>query len=107
MVPSTPVKTDQPTTSLICGYFDFDSPQDNLILDAMPDLIHIKNEEPARTSMLDHAGAQRIFQLLTQTACYRREVSGKDGISDADVTSTTNVDVYFCDRQNLFWLVSR
>lgn len=36
---------------------------------------------------LVHAGAQRIFQLLTQVACYRREVSGKDGISDTDVTS--------------------
>lgn len=36
---------------------------------------------------LVHAGAQRIFQLLTQVACYRRAVSGKDGISDADVTS--------------------
>jgi small GTP-binding protein len=36
---------------------------------------------------LIHAGAQRIFQLLTQVACYRREVAGKDGISDADVTS--------------------
>ena len=36
---------------------------------------------------LAHAGAQRIFQLLTQVACYRLEVSAKDGISDADVTS--------------------
>lgn len=55
MAPSTPMEpeTDEPTTSLICGYFDFDSPQANPILDAMPDLIHIKNEDPARTSMLD------------------------------------------------------
>ncbi len=53
--PSPPMEpeTDEPTTSLICGYFDFDSPQANPILDAMPDLIHIKNEDPARTSMLD------------------------------------------------------
>ena len=36
---------------------------------------------------LVHAGAQCIFQLLTQVACYRLEVSAKDGISDADVTS--------------------
>jgi hypothetical protein len=34
-----------------------------------------------------HAAAQRIFQLLTEVTCYRREVAGKDGISDADVTS--------------------
>ena len=55
MAPSPPLEpeTDEPTTSLICGYFDFDSPQANPILDAMPDLIHIKNEDPARTSMLD------------------------------------------------------
>ncbi len=36
---------------------------------------------------LVHAAAQRIFQLLTEVACYRREVSDKHGISDADVTS--------------------
>ncbi|HHJ36403.1 MAG TPA: DUF3482 domain-containing protein [Gammaproteobacteria bacterium] len=36
---------------------------------------------------LVHAAAQRIFQLLTEVACYRREVAGKEGISDADVTS--------------------
>ena len=55
IAPSPPVQpdTDEPTTSLICGYFDFDSPQANPILDTMPDLIHIKNEDPARTAMLD------------------------------------------------------
>jgi AraC-like DNA-binding protein len=51
--PAAQPDTDEPTTSLICGYFDFESPQANPILDAMPDLIHIKNEDPARTSMLD------------------------------------------------------
>ena len=39
---------------------------------------------------LVHAGAQRIFLLLTQVACYRREVAGKGGISDVDVTSMQN-----------------
>ncbi len=39
---------------------------------------------------LAHAGAQRIFQLLTEVACYRLEVAGKDGISDAEVTSMQN-----------------
>ena len=39
---------------------------------------------------LVHAAAQRIFQLLTEVACYRREVAGKGGISDADVTSMQN-----------------
>jgi hypothetical protein len=36
---------------------------------------------------LVHAAAQSIFQLLTRVACYRREVAGKGGISDADVAS--------------------
>jgi len=36
---------------------------------------------------LVHAAAQRIFQLLTEVACYRLEVAAKDGISDTDVTS--------------------
>ena len=36
---------------------------------------------------LTHAAAQRIFQLLTEVACYRREVEAKSGISQTDVTS--------------------
>ncbi len=39
---------------------------------------------------LVHAGAQRIFQLITEVACYRREVAGEDGIADADITSMQN-----------------
>lgn len=62
MVPSLPVQseTDEPTTSLICGYFDIESPQANPILDAMPDLIHIKNEDAARSYMLD-----AVLRLIT------------------------------------------
>ncbi len=41
---------------------------------------------------LTHAAAQRIFQLLAEVACHRREVAGREvagkrGISQADVTS--------------------
>ena len=36
---------------------------------------------------LIHAAAQRIFQLLTEVASYRLEVTGKEGITDADVSS--------------------
>jgi len=39
---------------------------------------------------LVHAAARRIFQLLTQVACYRLEVNGKDGISDADMNAMQN-----------------
>ncbi len=44
---------------------------------------------------LNHAAARRIFQLITEVACYRREVAGrevagKSGISQNDVTSMQN-----------------
>jgi len=39
---------------------------------------------------LVHAAALRIFHLLTQVACYRLEVTAKDGVSDADMTSMQN-----------------
>lgn len=52
--PPRPAGADEiPSTSLICGYFDFESPQINPLLDAMPDLVHIKNEDPARTSAMN------------------------------------------------------
>jgi AraC-like DNA-binding protein len=49
-VPAGPDET--PATSLICGYFDFESPQANPLLDVMPDVVHIKNEDPGRTSAM-------------------------------------------------------
>ena len=36
---------------------------------------------------LTHAAARRIFQLLTEVACYRREVAGKGSLPRADVDS--------------------
>lgn len=52
--PPIPAGPDEiPTTSLICGYFDFDSPQANPLLDAMSDVVHIKNEDPGRTSAMN------------------------------------------------------
>lgn len=36
---------------------------------------------------LAHAAAQRIFQLLAEVACYRREVADKAGISRAEIDS--------------------
>ena len=59
--PPSAAEGDRPATSLICGYFDFDSPLANPILDAMPDVVHIKNEDPAKTSMLDS-----ILRFITQ-----------------------------------------
>ena len=39
---------------------------------------------------LTYAAARRIFQLITEVACYRREVAAKSGISQSDVTSMQN-----------------
>jgi hypothetical protein len=36
---------------------------------------------------LNHAAARRIFQLLTEVSCYRREIAGKSSISQTDVSS--------------------
>ena len=36
---------------------------------------------------LIHAAARRIFQLLTEVACYRREIVVSSGITDTDVAS--------------------
>jgi len=55
--------------------------------DALQTLIDYRQEV---WNNLLHAGAQRIFQLLTQVACYRREVSGKNSTPEADATSLQN-----------------
>jgi len=52
--------------------------------DALQSLIDYRQEV---WKSLTHAAARRIFQLLTEVACYRREVAGRSGITDADVAS--------------------
>ncbi len=39
---------------------------------------------------LKQAAARRIFQLITEVACYRREAAGKNGLSQTNVTSIQN-----------------
>ncbi|MBE9567803.1 MAG: DUF3482 domain-containing protein [Proteobacteria bacterium] len=39
---------------------------------------------------LNQAAARRIFQLLVEVACYRREIESKNGYSQADITSMQN-----------------
>jgi len=74
--PPRPAADDEiPTTSLICGYFDFDSPQANPILDAMPDVVHIKNEDPARTSQMN-----LLLQSITSET--ESDAPGSDAIVD-------------------------
>lgn len=59
--PPEPARPDEiPTASVICGYFDFESPQANPLLDAMPGVIHIKNEDPLKSSQLD-----TLLQFIT------------------------------------------
>lgn len=50
--------------------------------DALQALIDCRQE---MWNSLGHAAAQRVFQLLTEVACYRQEVEGKGGISSAEV----------------------
>lgn len=49
----TCIDPDAPTTSLVCGFFDFESPQTNPVLDALPDVIHLRNEDTVKSAMLD------------------------------------------------------
>ena len=44
---------DGATTRLVCGYFEFESPLVNPILNALPDLVHIKNEDPENAIWLE------------------------------------------------------
>lgn len=42
-----------PVTSVICGYFNFDSPQANPILAALPDVLHLRGDDTANAGWLD------------------------------------------------------
>jgi len=53
MPPAPAAADEEPTVSLVCGYFDFDSPQANPLLDAMPDVVHVRQDDPARTTAMN------------------------------------------------------
>lgn len=74
-IPEPVAEGEIPTISLICGYFDFESPQANPLLDAMPDVIHIKHEDPAKTSQLD-----TLLQFITIET--ESDSPGSDAIVD-------------------------
>lgn len=42
-----------PSTSLVCGYFEFDTPLANPILSALPDVVHIRGEEAGNAGWID------------------------------------------------------
>jgi len=42
-----------PTTKIICGYFEFESNLVNPILNALPDVVHIKSDDPDNALWLD------------------------------------------------------
>lgn len=50
--------------------------------DALQALIDYRQEV---WNNLNHAAAQRVFQLLAEVTCYRQEVEGKEAITDAEV----------------------
>lgn len=42
-----------PSTSLVCGYFEFDTSLANPILSALPDVVHIRGEEAGNAGWID------------------------------------------------------
>ncbi len=64
-----------PSTSLICGYFEFDSSQVNPLLDALPDVVHIRNESVSNAVWLDTL--VRLISLETES-----DSPGSDAIVD-------------------------
>ena len=62
-------------TSLICGYFDFDSPLANPLLNAMPDVLHIKSEDPGRSSRMNS-----ILRFITTET--ESDLPGSDSVVD-------------------------
>jgi len=46
-------QTGGPSTSLICGYFEFGNLQSNPVLDALPDVIHIPGENAGSATWLN------------------------------------------------------
>lgn len=44
---------DGPSTSLVCGYFEFETPLANPILASLPDVVHIRSEETGNAGWLD------------------------------------------------------
>jgi len=67
--------SDGASTSLVCGYFEFDSPQVNPILDALPDVVHIKSENAANAAWLDTL----IRFISTET---ESDLPGSDAVVD-------------------------
>lgn len=45
-------EADGPSTSLICGYFEFDTARANPILEALPDAVHIRGEDEGNMGWL-------------------------------------------------------
>ncbi|MBZ0071149.1 MAG: AraC family transcriptional regulator [Gammaproteobacteria bacterium] len=71
-----------PATSLVCGYFEFETPLVNPILAALPDVVHIRSEDSARIGWLD--------QLIRYIAA-----ESESGEAGADVVVDRLADVLF------------
>ncbi len=53
---------DGPSTTLICGYFEFDRRHWNPLLGALPEMLIIKEEEAANTAMMDTLSRLMIYE---------------------------------------------
>jgi AraC-like DNA-binding protein len=86
--------SDAPPVSLICGYFDFDDAQSKLIIEAMPEVIHIKSEDTVNASWLDSL----LHFIVAET---ESEAPGADAVVDklSDVLFIQVVRTYMRDTQ--------
>lgn len=86
--------TDVPPVSLICGYFDFDDSQSKIILDTMPEVIHIKAENTINASWLD-----TLFHFIVAET--ESDSPGSDAIVDklSDVLFIQVIRTYMQETQ--------
>lgn len=84
-----------PSTHVVCGYFDFDSPQANPLLAALPDILHIRGEVAATRGWLD-----MLLRLIATES--ERDAAGRDVVIDrlADVLFIQVIRAYMQDHQD-------
>lgn len=84
-----------PATRVVCGYFDFDSPQANPLLAALPEVVHIRGETAATQDWLD-----MLLRLIAAES--ERDAAGRDVVIDrlADVLFIQVIRAYMQDHQD-------
>lgn len=84
---------DGPSTSLVCGYFEFDTALANPLLSALPDVVHVRGDETGSTGWIDLL--MRLIAAETETA-----EAGSDVVVDrlSDVLFIQVIRTYMRDH---------